>query len=148
MPLRASEGLPRRNVGERRGKMTKRSKILIVDDDKILIGMYKERLELSGYQIETASNGEKGLARVHQEEPDIILLDIMMPKADGYTVLSSIKSDPRLKDIPVIVISALGGDEAKTKAAEIGADDYLIKSETMPGEVIKKIEKVLEKKNI
>lgn len=126
--------------------MAKKTKVLIVDDDKMLTDMYKERLELSGYQVDFCYNGEKGLAKVHQEKPDVVLLDIMMPKANGYAVLASIKSDPSLKDIPVIVLSALIKDTHKNQAIEFGADDYIVKSQVMPGEIIKKIEKFLAKK--
>jgi len=125
--------------------MPKGTKILLVDDDKMLIELYKERLELAGYQVEISRDGEEGLAKVHQIKPDLVLLDIMMPKVNGYEALASIKSDPATKDIPVIILSALMRDINKTKAIESGADDYIIKSEAMPADVIKKIENVLQK---
>lgn len=120
-------------------------KILMVDDDKMLIDLYKERLELAGYQVEVSRDGEEGLAKVHQVKPDLVLLDIMMPKVNGYEALASIKSDPGTKDTPVIILSALMRDINKSKAIESGADDYIIKSEAMPADVIKKIESVLKK---
>ena len=125
--------------------MPKGTKILMVDDDKMLIDMYKERLELAGYQVEISRDGEEGLAKVHQVKPDIVLLDIMMPKVNGYEALASMKSDPATKDIPVIILSALMRDINKSKAVESGADDYIIKSEAMPVDVIKKVEAVLKK---
>jgi len=125
--------------------MPKGTKILMVDDDKMLIDMYKERLELAGYQVEISRDGEEGLAKVHQVKPDIVLLDIMMPKVNGYEALASMKSDPATKDIPVIILSALMRDINKSKAVESGADDYIIKSEAMPVDVIKKVEVVLKK---
>lgn len=127
--------------------MPKGTKILMVDDDKMLIDMYKERLELAGYQVEISRDGEEGLAKVHQVKPDVVLLDIMMPKVNGYEALASIKSDPSTKDIPVIILSALMRDVNKAKAVESGADDYIIKSEAMPVDVIKKVEAVLKKYN-
>ena len=127
--------------------MPKGTKILMVDDDKMLIDMYKERLELAGYQVEISRDGEEGLAKVHQVKPDVVLLDIMMPKVNGYEALASIKSDPATKDIPVIILSALMRDVNKAKAVEAGADDYIIKSEAMPVDVIKKVETVLKKYN-
>jgi CheY-like chemotaxis protein len=120
-------------------------KILMVDDDKMLIDMYKERLELAGFQVEISRDGEEGLAKVHQVKPDIVLLDIMMPKVNGYEALAAIKSDPATKNIPVIILSALMRDINKSKAVEAGADDYIIKSEAMPVDVIKKVEAVLKK---
>lgn len=127
--------------------MPKGTKILMVDDDKMLIDMYKERLELAGYAVEISRDGEEGLAKVHQTKPDVVLLDIMMPKVNGYEALASIKSDPATKDIPVIILSALMRDVNKAKAVESGADDYIIKSEAMPVDVIKKVEAVLKKYN-
>lgn len=129
------------------GLMPKGTKVLLVDDDKMLVELYKERLELAGYQVEVSRDGEEGLAKIHQVKPDLVLLDIMMPKVNGYEALASIKSDPSTKDIPVIILSALMRDINKTKAIESGADDYVIKSEAMPADVIKKIEAVLKKYN-
>lgn len=120
-------------------------KILMVDDDKMLIDLYKERLELAGYKVEISRDGEEGLTKVHETKPDLVLMDIMMPKVNGYEALASIKSDPSTKDIPVIILSALMRDLNKSKAIEAGADDYIIKSEAMPVDVIKKIESVLVK---
>lgn len=120
-------------------------KVLMVDDDKMLLDMYKERLELAGYKVTSCSNGEECLKTINQAKPDIILLDIMMPKVNGYDTLASIKSDPATKDIPVIILSALVRDINKSRAIEAGADDYIIKSEVMPADVIKKIENVLSK---
>ncbi len=125
--------------------MPKGSRVIMVDDDKMLVDMYKERLELAGYNIVVSRNGEEGLAKVRMEKPDIVLLDIMMPKINGYEALASLKSDPQTKDIPVIMLSALMRDFNREKAVEAGADDYLIKSEAMPSDVITKIEQVLQK---
>lgn len=125
--------------------MPKGTKILMVDDDKMLIDLYKERLELAGYQVEVSRDGEEGLAKIHTVKPDLVLLDIMMPKVNGYEALASIKSDPATKDVPVIILSALMRDVNKSKAVESGADDYIIKSEAMPADVIQKIEAVLKK---
>lgn len=125
--------------------MPKGSHVTMVDDDKILVDMYKERLELAGYKVTICKNGEEGLAKTREEKPDIILLDVMMPKVNGYEVLASLKSDPQTKDIPVVMLSALMRDFNREKAVEAGADDYLIKSEAMPADVITKIEQVLQK---
>lgn len=127
--------------------MPKGTKILMVDDDKMLLDMYKERLELAGYKVEATTNGEECLAKIRQIKPDIVLLDIMMPKVNGYDTLASLKSDPATKDIPVIILSALVRDINKSRSIEAGADDYIIKSEVMPVDVIKKIENVLAKYN-
>jgi len=127
--------------------MPKGSRVLMADDDKMLIDMYKERLELAGYIVTLSRNGEEALSKIREVKPDIVLLDIMMPKVNGYEALASIKSDPATKDIPVIMLSALMRDFNREKAVEAGADDYLIKSEAMPADVITKIEQVLAKYN-
>ena len=125
--------------------MPKGSRVLMADDDKMLIDMYKERLELAGYIVTLCRNGEEALGKIREAKPDIVLLDIMMPKINGYEALASIKSDPATKDIPVIMLSALMRDFNREKAVEAGADDYLIKSEAMPADVVTKIEQVLTK---
>jgi len=110
------------------------AKILMVDDDKMLIDLYKERLSLAGFEVEIA-------------QPDLVMMDIMMPKVNGYEALASIKSDPKTKDIPVIMLSALMRDVNKSKAIEAGAEDFIIKSEVMPIDIIKKIVAILGKYN-
>lgn len=127
--------------------MPKGSKVLMADDDKMLLDMYKERLELASYVVESCSNGEEALAHVRDFNPDIIMLDVMMPKMNGYETLASLKSDPTTKNIPVVMLSALMRDFNREKAVEGGAEDYLIKSEAMPSDVITKIEQVLQKYN-
>lgn len=125
--------------------MPKGSKVLMADDDKMLLDMYKERLELAGYVVQSYYNGEDAIAHVHDFVPDIIMLDVMMPKMNGYETLASLKSDPTTKTIPVVMLSALMRDFNREKAVEGGAEDYLIKSEAMPSDVITKIEQVLQK---
>lgn len=125
--------------------MPKGSKVLMADDDAMLLDMYKERLGLAGYEVVATSNGEEMLAKLKEFQPDIILLDIMMPKIDGYEALASLKSDPTTKDIPVVMLTALMRDFNREKATEAGADDYLVKSEAMPSDVITKVEQVLVK---
>lgn len=126
--------------------MPKGSHILLADDDENLVEMYGERLKLSGYKVTIARNGEDALREVEKDKPDIILLDVMMPKLDGYGTLSALKSDPKTKDIPVVMLSALIQDLNMKKASELGADEYLVKSEIMPGQVVAQIEKFLTKK--
>lgn len=125
--------------------MANKIKVLMVDDDKMLLDMYAERLKIAGFDVTAGSNGEECLAKIQQVKPDIVLLDIMMPKVNGYDTLASIKSDPATKDIPVIILSALVRDINKSRAIEAGADDYIIKSEVMPADVIGKINTVLTK---
>jgi len=123
-----------------------KTKVLVVDDDTTLLGMYKERLEASGYDVAIATNGEEALKTVGEYNPDCMLLDVMMPRMSGYDVLQHIKTDEKTKNIPVIMLTALVQDASKQKSIAEGADSYLIKSEIMPGEVINKIEEAISKK--
>jgi len=122
-----------------------RGTILIAEDDLTLRDMYQARLEAGGFRVLLAANGEEALKILEQEKPDVVLLDIMMPKLNGLDVLEKMKKNPATKDIPVIILTVLIQDQTRVKGLMSGADDYLIKSETMPGEVVKKIEEVLAK---
>ena len=119
--------------------------ILVAEDDLTLRDMYQARLEAGGYRVLLAANGEEALKILEQEKPDMLLLDIMMPKINGLDVLEKMKKNPTTKDVPVIILTVLIQDQTRVKGLMSGADDYLIKSETMPGEVVKKIEEVLAK---
>ena len=120
--------------------------ILLVDDDLTLREMYEERLKAEGFIITQASNGEEAIKLAKETNPQIVLLDIMMPKVNGFDVLKSLKADPSTKDIPVIVLSALIQDVDRVEGKKLGAVDYIVKSETMPGEVIAKIKNAIGKK--
>ena len=120
--------------------------ILLVDDDVTLREMYEERLKVEGFIITQAANGEDAIKLAKENKPQIILLDIMMPKVNGFDVLKDLKADPATKDIPVIVLSALIQDVDRVEGKKLGAVDYIVKSETMPGEVIEKIKKAIGKK--
>jgi len=123
-----------------------KTRILIVDDNPTLLDMYKERLEAGGYEVKTGLNGQQGLALAVEYLPQCILLDIMMPNVNGFDVLENIRNTTETKDIPVIMLTALVQESNKEKGLAEGADDYIIKSETMPGEVITKIENVIRKR--
>jgi len=107
--------------------------------------MYQTRLETDGYKVLVAADGKETLNVIKQQKPDVVLLDIMMPKMNGLDVLAQMKKDETMKMIPVIILTALIQDLTKVKSLMGGADDYLMKSEVMPGEVIKKVEKVMAK---
>ncbi|NTU69644.1 response regulator [bacterium] len=123
-----------------------KKKILIVEDDKSLREMYQLRLSINGYDVIEGKDGEEGLDLAIKEKPDLIMLDIMMPKMSGMDVLDIIKSTPETKDIPVILLTALNEDSVRSKGLVYGAEDYLVKSQTMPGKVVEKIEEVLARK--
>lgn len=117
-----------------------KTRVLLVDDDPTLLGMYQERLTMQGYEVITASNGEDALAKAIDTLPQVILLDVMMPKINGFDVLNILKETPETKDIPVIILTALAQDNHKKKGLGDGAFDFIVKSETMPKDVVFKIE--------
>ncbi|MBE0426446.1 MAG: response regulator [Nitrospirae bacterium] len=107
--------------------MSKKSKILIVDDAVDTVELLKKRFRAEGYDTAEAYNGEEGLKKVVEYNPDLIVLDIMMPKIDGYEVCQRLKSDENTKYLPVLMLTAKGEVEHKVKGLDIGADDYLAK---------------------
>ena len=122
----------------------KKSKILLVEDDNFLVEMYTTKFELEGFEVISAEDGQKGLDMVKRENPDIILLDILMPKMDGFAVLDALKKDKTTADIPVILLTNLGQKDDVKKGFEKGAVGYLIKAHFMPSEVVDKIKKILK----
>ena len=124
-----------------------KGKILLVDDTEFYLRAYKNKLTPEGYIVTTASNGVEALKCLSQEVPDLILLDLMMPIMDGFKVLQAVKSNDRLKAVPVIIFSAKGASEEVEKAIKLGADDFLIKATTNPNKVLAKITEVLAAKS-
>lgn len=123
------------------------SKILLVEDDAILVEMYQAKFELEGHDIRVATNGEECLDVIDDFLPDLVLLDILMPKLNGFHVLKEIKKRPKLRQIPVILLTNLGETEVdmnKELAAALGVTDYLIKSHHTPDEVVTKAVKALK----
>lgn len=121
-------------------------KILLIEDDPFLLSMYSTKFEIEKFNVLVADDGEKGLALALKELPDIILLDILMPKMNGFEVLENLKASKEAKDIPVILLTNLNQKDEIEKGLSIGADDYLIKAHFMPSEVVEKIKKVLASK--
>lgn len=123
-----------------------KTRVLLVDDDVTLLDMYKERLIAAGYEIITASNGEEALSKAVETIPHVILMDVMMPKVNGFDALNILKDTKETKDIPVIILTALTQDTHRQKGMSDGASDYAVKSEVMPKEVVEKIEKVVSER--
>jgi len=121
-------------------------KILIVEDDSFISDMYKAKLEYLGYNIKIAENGKVGLELAASFNPDLILLDIVMPEKDGFELLADLKKDEKLKDLPVILLTNLGRREDIEKGFKMGANDYIIKAHFTPQEVVDKVSKVLKEK--
>ena len=121
----------------------KKIKVLIIEDDSYISEMYKIKFESSDFEVISASDGVAGLKILEKEKPDIILLDIIMPKKDGFSVLKEIKGNPALEKIPVILLTNLGQRENIEKGLELGAADYIIKAHFTPSEIVKKVREVL-----
>ena len=121
------------------------SKILFVEDEPTLQKTLGDVLAKEGYDIKTASDGEEGLALAKKFKPDLMLLDLILPKKDGFTVLKEIKADEELKYIPVIVFTNLEGTSDVEKVLELGATTYLVKANYDLGEVVERVKQALKK---
>jgi len=121
------------------------AKVLIVDDDMTLRELYEERMKADGYTIVSASDGEEAIEKTTKEKPDIILLDIMMPKINGIDVMKMLREKEETKGIPIIILTALIQEIDKIKDMMGPHDGYLVKSEIMPKDVVDKVKKSLEK---
>lgn len=119
------------------------TKILIVEDEEALLSMLANKLIRDGYEVLSAKDGEEGLSKVKEESPDLILLDIIMPKMSGMEMLEAMHDDEKLRNIPVIIISNSGQPIEIEKAKVLGIKDYLIKAEFDPQEVVDKVKHVL-----
>ena len=118
--------------------------ILIVEDEEFLSLALKDNLTAEGSTVDIAANGDEAVEHIRKKKPDLILLDLLMPKRDGFYVLEEVKKNPEWKLIPVLVLSNLGGDAEIKRALEMGADDYFVKSQHPIEEVIEKIKDYLE----
>jgi two-component system, OmpR family, alkaline phosphatase synthesis response regulator PhoP len=119
-----------------------KGKILVVDDEIYIVHILDFSLGIEGYEVMTALDGEQALAKVAQDKPDLIVLDIMMPKLDGYETCKALKSNPETKDIPVILLSAKGRNVDQKVGFEVGADDYITKPFS-PRKLVERINAIL-----
>lgn len=120
---------------------TQKYKIALIEDDANIRDMYRMKLELSGYDVLTAEDGKEAVELVKKENPDLVFLDILLPKKDGFEVLKEIKSSKseEIKSIPVIMLSNLSSKEDVDEAKKLGASDYFVKAKTSPKEVAEKV---------
>lgn len=119
--------------------MEVKKKILLVEDDGALAGVYKSRLELEGFEVQHVANGEQALSTAVDFKPDLIVLDAMMPKIDGFDVLDILKNTPETMNVHVIMLTALSQPKDKLRAESLGADDYLVKSQVVISDVVDRI---------
>lgn len=117
----------------------KPKKILLVEDDDTLANVYKTRLHAEGFDLKRVPNGEDALAAALDYKPDLILLDIMMPKVSGFDVLDILRNTPDTTNIKVIMLTALNQESDRERALKMGVDDYLVKSQVVIADVIERI---------
>ncbi len=110
-------------------------RVLLVEDDESVAEMYKLKLELDGYQVHVISDGESAVRAAQADPPDMIFLDVRLPKMDGLEVLQALRQDDRTKHLPVVILSNYGEQELVDRGLKLGALEYLIKSQTTPGRV-------------
>jgi DNA-binding response OmpR family regulator len=113
--------------------------VLFIEDDPALAEMYKLKLELDGYRVRVAQNGEDGLAHARNLVPDIVFLDIRLPKMDGFAVLENLRANEVTRNLPVVILSNYGESDLVERGLKLGALDYLIKSETTPARLTRGI---------
>ncbi len=121
------------------------SKILIVEDDKFLRELIVRKLNTENFETIEAIDGERALPLLKEEKPDLVLLDLILPGIDGFEILTKIKADSSLADIPVIILSNLGQREDVEKGMKLGAIDYLVKAHFTPNEIIEKVKQAIKK---
>ena len=126
---------------------SKKIKILLIEDDSFLLSMYTIKFESENFEVIVAKDGENGLKSAAREMPSIILLDILLPKMDGFEVLKELKNNKATGHIPVILLTNLSQKNEIEQGLSMGAEDYLIKAHFMPSEVVEKIKKVLTLKS-
>jgi len=122
----------------------KKSKILIVEDEPVFRLIYRGVLEKEGYEVLEAEDGVQGLKLIKQEMPDLVLLDLILPRMTGYEVLDKIRADNSVRKIPVIVLSVLGGEENVEKALGLGVCQYRVKGDSSPTNILSVIKDMLD----
>ena len=120
------------------------SKIIIAEDDQFVAKAMLTKLTKEGFEVKIVSDGVQLMELLKSYIPDLIILDLLMPKKDGFEVLTAMKADAKLKDIPVIMLTNLGEEADVKRARKLGASDYMIKAHFLPSEVIAVVKKYLK----
>jgi DNA-binding response OmpR family regulator len=116
-----------------------KKRVLLVEDDVALAEVYLSRLELEGFDVKYVASGESALDEIRSYHPDLVILDAMMPKLNGFDVLDIIRNTPETADIRVIMLTALSQTKDKARAKSLGADDYLVKSQVVISDVVERV---------
>jgi DNA-binding response OmpR family regulator len=110
-----------------------KTRILIVDDEADLVSVLRIGLEIEGFEVIAASDGEEGLRKAREERPELVVLDLMLPKLDGYRVCRALKFDERYRSLPIVILSARSGEQDRRLAFDMGADAFVSKPYDMAG---------------
>lgn len=127
--------------------MPDKTKILVVEDEEILLAGLKEELSSGGYEVEGALDGVEGLEKTKTFRPNLILLDLLMPKMDGMEMLQKLKADSETRDVPVVILTNLSDYEKISEALSLGAMDYLVKANYKLEDLLEKVRTVLARKS-
>ncbi|OGZ58671.1 MAG: hypothetical protein A3B96_03875 [Candidatus Spechtbacteria bacterium RIFCSPHIGHO2_02_FULL_43_15b] len=119
--------------------------ILLIEDDPFLAEIYAAKFRDANFEIEVAADSILGISKTKEKKYDLILLDIVIPNMNGFEVLRSLKNDPEVKNIPVVILSNLGEEENVKKGLSLGAEAYYIKAHYTPTEVVAKVKEILDK---
>ena len=119
-------------------------RILLVEDDDALANVYQTRLQTEGFDVRRVANGEDALATAINYKPDLIVLDVMMPKVSGFDVLDILRNTPETANLKIIMLTALSQESDKQRAESLGVDDYLVKSQVVIADVVDRIKHHLD----
>lgn len=117
----------------------RKHKILLVEDDESLASVYIERFEAEGFDVRHVANGEEALTNAIEFKPELILLDVMMPKISGFDVLDILRNTPETANVRIVMLTALSQEKDKERAKEMGVDDYLVKSQVVIADVVDRV---------
>lgn len=122
------------------------AKILLIEDDPFLTTMYKTRFQAEGHEVMTAQDGESALEILKKTPPNLVILDVMLPKLGGFSILEEMQKTDTLKKIPVVVLTNLADEESMKKAKEFGIKEFLVKAQNTPTQIFQTIKKYLPAK--
>ena len=128
--------------------MSIKIKALLVEDDQLILEMYKTRMTSEGWEVFTTDRGSEALQLAKEQKPDIILLDVILPETDGFSILKELKAESSTKNIPVLMLTNLGQESDQSRGKDMGVAGYFIKSQHTPADVITKIENLVAHKEI
>lgn len=125
----------------------KKNKILIIEDDRFLLKLYSDKLRREGFGVLESLTGEEGLNKISAEKPDLVILDLVLPRKNGFEILSELKLNPKTKNIPVVILTNLGQEADVKRGLEMGADAYLVKTDFSVNQLAEKVKENLVKKS-